>query len=108
MPQIRFRGVKINYVTTVRKPLIDELTEIVSCPRDYFTVEHVDSSFIGDDGLTEGYPFVDVFWFDRGQEVQDRVAETITKYVHKQGYPDVDIIFHKLNEKQYYENGKHF
>lgn len=51
---------------------------------------------------------VDVFWFDRGQEIQDKAAKIITKHINSIGYKSVDVIFHPLDKMKYYENGEHF
>lgn len=95
-------------ITGFSKALVDELTEVIQCPRDYFTLELVETTYIFDGEEVQGYPFIEVFWFDRGQNVQDKTAEIITKYVQQAGYPDSDISFTVFKENCYYENGKHF
>lgn len=52
--------------------------------------------------------FVDVLWFDRGQEIQDNVAKDITEYMKKIGYKEITVIFHSLQKHSYYENGEHY
>ncbi|SHJ34183.1 protein of unknown function [Geosporobacter subterraneus DSM 17957] len=108
MPQIKFRGVAVEKVCNISKEMIDDLTEIIGCPRDYFTIEHIPSTFIQDGEITEGYPFVEVLWFDRGQSVQDKTARVITEYLHRAGYEQVDLFFQPLEKHRYYENGEHF
>ncbi|MCY6372696.1 DUF1904 domain-containing protein [Clostridium ganghwense] len=108
MPQIKVRGMKVENVCKISKELIDELEKIIGCPRDYLTIEHMNSIFIMDGEKVEGYPFIEVAWFDRGQEIQDEVAKVITKYVQSQGYEGVDIMFTVFEKHRYYENGEHF
>lgn len=108
MPILTLRAVKEEEVLKISKELIDELEALLNCPRDYFTIELRNSTFIKDGKVCEGYPIVDVSWFDRGQELQDKAAEIITKHIKSFGYETVDVIFHKLIEEAYYENGKHF
>ena len=108
MPQISIRGIQSKKVTSISKEMINELQGIIDCPRDYFTIEVIDSVFIMDGVITEGYPFVEVSWFDRGQEVQDKVAKSITRFIHNLGYKNVDVIFKVFEENKYYENGQHF
>lgn len=108
MPILTLRAVKQEEALKFSKELIDELEGLLSCPRDYFTIELRNSTFIKDGQISEGYPIVDVSWFDRGQELQDKAAEIITKHIKEFGYETVDVIFHKLVEEAYYENGKHF
>lgn len=66
------------------------------------------SVYIKDGEIVKGDPVVEVSWFDRGQEVQDKAAKIITKFIHLLEYPNVDVIFFPLDENKYYENGEHF
>ncbi|MEL7649112.1 MAG: DUF1904 family protein [Sedimentibacter sp.] len=108
MPALRFRAIDASKILEISKELTDELQELIQCPRSYFTLEVVQSRFITDGQFVEGPASVDVFWFDRGQEIQDKTAEIITRYINSSGYESVDIIFHTLEENRYYENGEHF
>lgn len=108
MPRMKVKGIKLEAVCNVSKELIDELEALLKCPRDYFSIEHINSTFVKDGKVVEGYPFIEVEWFDRGHEVQDKVAKIITKFFKNAGYENLDIIFTVLIEKSYYENGEHF
>lgn len=108
MPQLKVKGIEVGKLCKISTSMIDELQELLQCPRNYFIIENVNSTFIMDGGTVNGYPVVEISWFDRGQEIQDKVAKIVTDYVHNIGYSDVDIIFYVLDEKRYYENGKHF
>jgi hypothetical protein len=92
----------------IRRELVDELQQIVGCPREYFTVEVGNTIFISDEGEHPPCLFVQVNWFERGQEVQDRVARAIDKHIRQQGYEQVEIYFMVLQENKYYENGEHY
>lgn len=108
MPHLRIRGMKSHEIKDISKEMVDELQNIIGCPRDYFTLEYIPSIFILDGEESEGYPFVEVLWFDRGQEVQDKVAKAITDRIKKLEYEDVCVIFFNLAKDKYYENGEHF
>jgi hypothetical protein len=108
MPQISMRGIETEKVKSISKEMVDALEALLECPRDYFSIECVNTTFIKDGSITVGYPFIEIAWFDRGQELQDRVAEVITKYVQSTGYENVDVVFRVLEKNKYYENGKHF
>lgn len=108
MPQIRTKNIKKAHLQLICKNMIDELQELIGCPRNYFTVECLKAEFITDGEIPSNYPFIEVSWFDRGQDIKDKTAKIITKYVHEAGYKDVDIIFKSLNTEDYYENGEHF
>lgn len=108
MPQIIIRGVDAEKVKTISGRLVDELTEVIGCPRDYFTVELLNTTFFADGKVVEGTPFVQVNWFDRGQGVQDKTAEVIDRHIRGTGYTQIDIFFVVLQEAKYYENGQHY
>ncbi|WP_432401935.1 DUF1904 domain-containing protein [Wukongibacter sp. M2B1] len=108
MPQLKIRGIGTNKLKEISKELIDDLTEIVGCPRDYFTIECISTTSIFDGEIVDTYPFIEIAWFDRGQEIQDKVAKIITKYVNKIGVQDLDMTFTIFDKSRYYENGKHF
>ncbi|TGE33528.1 DUF1904 domain-containing protein [Desulfosporosinus sp. Sb-LF] len=108
MPQIKIRGIETEKIRKLSKPLIDELAMLTQSPRDYFTLEVIHSTFVMDGEVVRGYPFVEIAWFDRGQEIQDQVAQVISRLINEAGYPNVDIIFTILEEARYYENGQHY
>lgn len=108
MPILTIKAIHEEKICSISKELVDELEEIIKCPREYFTIEAVKSIFFRDGNVVDGYPIVEISWFDRGQEIQDKVAMVVTKYVKAIGYENVDVIFHTLEETKYYENGKHF
>lgn len=108
MPQLKVRGVEVNDICKISVDMVQEMQELLQCPKNYFTLECINSTYIMDGEIVKAYPTVDIAWFDRGQEVQDTIAKIVTKYIHSAGYKDVDVIFSVLEEKKYYENGEHF
>lgn len=108
MPQLTFKNIKRESVLALSTALVDELEALMNVPREHFTLEHVDSLFIADGQQAPEYPLVFVALFNRGQEVEDKAAQIITKHVHAMGYKDVDIVFSILERRRYYENGVHF
>ncbi|MEG2353515.1 MAG: DUF1904 family protein [Clostridium sp.] len=108
MPQLMMKSVKVENISTISKDMIDELEQLIQCPRSYFTIECINSTYIMDNKVVEPSPIIEVSLFDRGQETQDKIAVIITKYLRIAGYKDVDIIFTLLDTSKYYENGKHF
>lgn len=105
MPQIKFRGVQTEKVQPLVQEMLDQLQQIIDCPREDLTLECLPSTFLNP---VDGYPFVEVAWFDRGQATQDRVAQAITTLLQRAGYASVDVMFSPLEKNQYYENGQHF
>lgn len=107
MPHIIIKGMKIEDVKTMSKQLLDELEIIISCPREYFTLEVQETNFIIDGDIVSKDPFIQINWFDRGQEVQDKTAASMTKIIQAAGYKHVEIFFMILERNNYYENGNH-
>ncbi|WP_010293253.1 DUF1904 family protein [Clostridium senegalense] len=108
MPMLKIRGIDESKILEVSTELIDELEKIIGCPRDYFSMELINSTYIMDGKKVQAPSIIEVSWFDRGQDIQDKVAKAITKYFKTEAMPCLDIIFHNLEEKRYYENGEHF
>ncbi|MGG7165653.1 DUF1904 family protein [Clostridium ihumii] len=108
MPILKVTGVEEKKVLEVSEELINELENIIECPRDYFSIEFTNSKYIMDGKIVMPPTIIEVSWFDRGQEVQDKVALAITKYFKDENKECVDVIFNNLKEERYYENGKHF
>jgi len=108
MPHLKVRGIAPEELCRLNNPLIDELVEIIKCPREYFEMEYIHTTAIRDGKIAEVYPFFEVAWFDRGQEIQDQVAKAITKHVNALGIEAVDVAFIQYQRNSYYENGEHF
>lgn len=109
MPHLRCRGLKLETVNKISTSLVDGLTNIIGCDRSWFTLEYMETTFVNNGVISKGYPFVEILWFDRGQEIKDKVAKFVTNTVEKEGdFQAVTVIFTDLNGKDYYENGEHF
>lgn len=109
MPQIKIRGIHENDICKISENMIDKLVEAVKCPRDYFEIECIKSVAIRDGKIDDVYPFVEVAWFDRGQEVQDVVATIITDSIRNNlNIESMDLAFIVFEKEKYYENGEHF
>ena len=108
MPQLRFHSVAEDKVKAVSKPLTEELAAILGCDREHFVLQCIPSSYVWDGENTEGYPFVEVYCFDRGEEAFDRMAGVVTRHLLAAGCPSVDVTFMLLERRRYYEDGKHF
>ena len=109
MPQIKVRGINENDICKISEKMIDELVEAVKCPRDYFEIECIKSVAIRNGKIADVYPFVEVAWFDRGQEVQDMVAKIITDNIRENlNVESMDLAFTVFEKEKYYENGDHF
>ncbi|MGG1678383.1 DUF1904 family protein [Neobacillus sp. NRS-1170] len=108
MPHLFIRGVTVEQVKTISRPLVEELADLCDCGTDNFTLEVVNSTFVFNNDEVPGYPFIEVKWFERGQEVRDQFAKIVTKQVHSLDIPEVEVAFSTFKESDYYFNGKSF
>ncbi len=108
MPQIIFKGIEEKTVKKISKDLPRNLSIITNTQEDWFTIEYMPIKYYLNGEESLGYPVVNVNWFDRGLELQDKVAMEITKAVQNEGYEMVDVIFNMYEKRNYYENGEHF
>ncbi len=111
MPHLRFRAVEPQTIQILSSTLLDDLQPLMDCPRDDFTFEYIYSTFFHEGEVTEAYPFVEVLWFDRGQEVKDKVAKAITQRVREAIEEEVEyvaVVFTGLEGSNYYDNAEHY
>ncbi|CCN49133.1 putative Tautomerase [Vibrio nigripulchritudo MADA3029] len=110
MPHLRFRAVEPQTVQTLSEVLLDDLQPLMDCPNEDFTFEYIYSTFFHSGKVEPAYPFVEILWFDRGQETQDKVAKVVTERLRQVVGSDVDVavIFTALNSNEYYDNAEHY
>ncbi len=110
MPHLRFRGIAREPLARLSGQLVQDLSTLTGAPVAHFTLELVASEFIIAGQTVPGYPFVELMWFDRGQEVQDQAAQLITRAVKAQlgDAQDVAVVVLPLARTAYYDNGQHY
>lgn len=105
MPFLRFHAVDKQRLASVSKEMVDRIEAVVKCPREHIVLEVLYSDFVMDGKIVEGYPYVEVSYFERTLEVQDQVAGIICSCLKNAGYADSDVYFTYLVARNYYENG---
>ncbi|MBQ1783016.1 MAG: DUF1904 domain-containing protein [Gammaproteobacteria bacterium] len=109
MPHLRFRGVDEATLCAISQPLVDQLAALVTTSRDNFTLELLTNPFVFDGQRLMPEPMVQVLWFPRPQEVQDRFAQLITDALRHAGEArDIAVFFMALTPNAYYDNGIHY
>jgi hypothetical protein len=106
MPQLLIRGVPIEDVKTISTALVQELADICECGTDNFMLECVSTVSVFDGEAVASFPFVEVGWFERGQDVRDRFAQAVTRHLQGRGISEVEVAFVTYEEDKYYINGK--
>ncbi len=107
MPHLMIRNVKKDDFVGKVKELSKKLTEVIKCPEDWITISHVESTttFVAGEDMTNENVFVEIKWFERPKEIQDKVAQ-ICNETFKEDGRDVMINFVILTKDRYYENGE--
>lgn len=108
MPQLNVKGISAEAMRTISTALIEDLALICECGTDNFTIDCLQTISVFGGKTVPTFPFIQVAWFERGQETRDRVAAAITKQVQSLGVSEVEIAFLVYREDSYYANGKHF
>jgi hypothetical protein len=108
MPRITIRGLSAEQVCKISESLVEQLAVICGCESDNFTLECVQHTAIFGGEIVQAYPFVEVAWFERGEEVRNQVALTLTNHVLGLGIPEVEVAFTTYSKDAYYSNGISF
>lgn len=69
-------------------------------------MELPNSTFVFNGEETEAFPPIEVKWFERGQEIRDQFAQTLTAYIMNFDLPEVEVVFTVFSESTYYNNRK--
>ncbi|WP_245585945.1 DUF1904 family protein [Paenibacillus pinihumi] len=105
LPQLTVRGIDKDVLAVISKPLLQEMAQVCGCGTDNFTIDCLQVTAIGEEGVTGVYPFIEVAWFERGREVRDVLARTITSHIQAAGIQELEIAFKVYQEDGYYING---
>lgn len=108
MPHLLVRGIKAEQMALISQPLAEELAAICECGTDNFTIECLQTTGVFAGKIVDSHPFIEVAWFERGQETRDRFAQTVTKHVLSLDIPEVEVAFVTYQKESYYANGEHF
>lgn len=108
MPHLRFRGVEKDQVKAVSKDLLEKLSTELVCPKNHFTIEHIDTTFILDGEENAGDKvFVEIIWVKRDEEKAQWVANLVTEMMKPYAKEDIIIYFTDIVNPNYYKNGIH-
>ena len=106
MPQIIVKGITDEQCAALSVKAAPKLAEICGCPSDWFIFDLVPSRFFDENGRTHHCPVVQVWWFERPMDIQDKVAKYLNNQFSEMGYYCNQISFHIFEQDRYYENGE--
>ena len=103
------RAMSAEHVSSLSQTLVEELATVMQTSADNFTFELVSTQYFERGQASKAYPFIEVLWFARSQEIQDLSAKLITEQVKAlTKAQDISVIFQELRPNAYYDNGTHF
>lgn len=103
MPQIIIKGLKREDVIKMSIDLPEYLSDVSNTPIDYFTMERVQNEYFSSGKVFDMYPLIEVVQFDRGKEVESKMARIIQKQVKNLGYKECEVYFTHIDKEDYYE-----
>ena len=86
MPQIIVKGVNSREMPKMAWNVPQNWRIYANAHSDWFVFDHINSDFYDMNGKTEHWPVVQVWWFERPQEMQDEAAKCLNNYVKAIGY----------------------
>lgn len=105
MPFLRFHVVEQKRLERVGERLISEIVNTLGCPRETVVLEVMNSSFVSGADKIQPYAFVEVLYFERPSEQQDKIVQILYDCLKEVGYTESDVHFSYLQKCNYYENG---
>ncbi|WP_127530602.1 DUF1904 family protein [Paenibacillus kobensis] len=106
MPHLLFRGIQPESLRQIAEPLAVQLAEICSCGTDNFTMDCFQTTAVYGGEGAHSFPFVEVAWFERGDDVRSRFASAVTQQLSGLGLTGIEIGFRTYREDSYYIDGK--
>ncbi|GFN32123.1 DUF1904 family protein [Paenibacillus xylaniclasticus] len=106
MPHLLFRGISPDRLRPIAEPLARQLADICSCGTDNFTMDCFHTTAVYGGEGESSFPFVEVAWFERGDDVRGRFAEAVTKHLTELGLTGIEVAFRTYREDSYYIDGK--
>lgn len=108
MPFFKFHFVEAARMAGVSRQMGDRIQQTIGCPREHIVFELIHSSVVEDMTIKSGngWPYVEVDYFERPREVQEEVARILYECLKIAGYPNSDVYFRYLQPQNYYENGE--
>lgn len=109
VPHIRIRSVSEKNVQALSKKLPKDLAKAMETTEDNFSFELISTKYFSNGKAKKSYPYIEVHWFERTQEIKQRSANIITDLVRSlTKAEDIAVVFTPIQKSDYFENGKSF
>lgn len=107
MPQFKIRYVAEELLKERAGRLLDRLAAAVGCDRSWLKLELEQTRRFGDGGPENSEPYVEVHWFDRPEDIRQKVAAILADELRGDA-EYVAVEFAVIPPDGYYENGRRF
>ncbi|TXK80042.1 DUF1904 family protein [Paenibacillus sp. N3.4] len=105
MPRLTIRGLSVEQICLISESLIEQLSDICGCEADDFTMECVQHTAVFGGKIVQAFPFIEVAWFERGEDIRNQMAAAITNHVLNLGIVEMEVAFITYAKDAYYSNG---
>lgn len=106
MPQIIIKGMTEEQCAEFSVKTAPDLATICNCPSDWFIFDLIHSRFFDGDGRVKHCPVIQVWWFERPMDIQDRVVNLLHRQLENMGFHCDQISFHIFEHDRYYEGAE--
>jgi hypothetical protein len=100
VPFLRFKGFEKDFLKKISPEVIEKFSRIVSIPKEIIKIE-----LLTVETITETPLSLEIFMFQRAQEIHDALASVLHDILSEHGYKNVHIFFVMLNPSFYYKEG---
>ena len=104
MPQVTIRGLSRADTAALAGRISDLISETVSVPREWITVEHQDAAFFSCGEPVPHSVFVQIQWRQRPHELEKAVADRLSALFGEAGCRKVEIYFSPMDMDSFYES----
>ncbi|MES2769099.1 MAG: DUF1904 family protein [Bdellovibrionota bacterium] len=109
MPHIRLKCISEKNVKSLSKTLPKELARAMDTSEDNFSFELVPNTFYTNGKSTKSYPFIEVHWFERSQDIKVKSTKIITDQIKAlTKAKDIVVVYIPIEKSDYFENEKNF
>ncbi len=108
MPHVTVRGVEKAKLCQMETQINSILSDVLQLPVDSTKVFYSPLEEVKGGTIVATLPSVNIFWFPRGDELCDVLAQRLTDYFQKEGFANLEVTFTDALHKYFYFNGKSF
>lgn len=103
MPQIILKGLTPERTQALSAQISREVAAILDVPPAWIVVEHNDAAFYREGKADRGLCMVMVQWKTRPRQMQQAVAQALSRIILGEGCDTVEVMYTNLDMDEFYE-----